>query len=314
MNASTTATTELVLTLIAYKRAEKLLTLLQSLDGFPASKIYIFCDGPRGSADEPDCRRTQEAAQAYAKDHPHVSLKVREKNLGLNENILQSITSVLERHSFTLILEEDVIPSPCLADFILHYEPLLRDRKEVFSINAHHPCEQLLEAPVFLSRRFFCWGWATWADRWNEVLPLLRGEAWPYEHYWEIPPELGSDLAWAHRQHRMGRRRITFARLLTLWTLKLNLLHFCPQSRLSKNIGLDGSGEHCMKNDTALTLTAPSQEAIRQEESLPPVLKPHALMEEDIRRFFTNRPRGVLRKRLHYHLVNWLRGLQPHHL
>lgn len=309
-----TPSSELALTIITYKRADKLRFLLQSLSSFPASKIYIFCDGPRGRSDLTECQGTQKVAQAYAKDHPSVCLEIREKNLGLNENIIQSITSVLQKHPFTLVLEEDVIPSPGLAAFIQHYEPLLRERTEVFSINAHHPCEQTLRDPVFLSRRFFCWGWATWADRWNAVLPHLRGDIWPYEHYWEIPAGLGSDLAWAHRQHRMGRRKITFARLLTLWTLKLNLLHFCPHSRLSKNIGLDGSGEHCTQNDTALALSPPAQEMVEQVKSLPRVLKPHALMEENIHRFFTNPPRGTWRKRVHYQLVRFVRGLQPHYL
>ena len=310
----TPAPAPIALTIIAYRRADKLHTLLQSLADFPASHVAIFCDGARGAADRADCLLTQEVARTHALLHPHVSVTVRESNLGLNENVIQSITTVLGSHPFTLVLEEDVIPTAGLAPFIQHYEPLLRQRTEVFSIAAYHPCAETIPQPGFLSRRFFCWGWATWANRWSAMLPLLRGTTWPYEHYWQVPDSIGSDLAWAHRRHRMGRRGITWARLLTLWTLRLGQLHFCPRTRLINNIGLDGSGEHCSGTDRALRLAAAAPGTEVPPGPLPDDLVPDPAITESIRRFFTNCPSGAWRKRLHYEIIRRSVGLRGHGL
>ncbi len=313
---TTTACPGLVVTIIAYKRAEKLRFLLDSLRQFPASQIHIFCDGARGPADSADCQATQEVAREHAKDRTDVHINIRESNLGLNENIIQSITSVLSRNPFTLVLEEDVIPEKGFAEFIFHFEPLLRERKEIFSISGYHPCNLQQNESAFLSRRFFCWGWATWADRWNTLLPLIRGNCWPYEHYWEIPPDIGTDFAWAHRQHRMGRRKLTWDRIVALWTLKLEMLHLCPCTRLTTNIGLDGSGENCTTSDPARRLFEHVDTPNSTTWALPQSLSSSTAIDAQICKFFTNSSRSRwdnIRKRLNYELAR-LRGLKVYEL
>jgi len=112
----------------------------------------------------------------------------------------------------------------------------------------------------------------------------------------------------------MGRRKITWDRLLTLWTLSLGLLHFCPPVRLAKNIGLDGSGENCTSSDRALLVSEGEGRAPDYVNALPVKLKPDPLMENTICRYFTNRTKSTWRKRINYQLVRFVKGLQSHHL
>lgn len=312
-----TPLTRIAVTILAYRRAEKLEQLRLALRSFPTAELFVFCDGARGAADENDCRQTQQVAQRFLEDHPGAKIVVRERNLGLNQNIVQGITTALSAVPFSVILEEDVIPQPGLFEYLAQAEAAYRDQHQVFSIAAFHPIASGEDpSKTFFSRRFFCWGWATWADRWQAILPQLRGSIWPYEHYWQIPSCMGTDCEWAHRQHRMGRKVLTWDRLLALWTLKKDLLHLCPSTRLTENIGLDGSGENCTADDPARRLFEPANSLDGAVWEFPKSIAPTEAMDEKIRAYFTNRPRGHwdrIRKRLNYELAR-MRGLKKYGL
>lgn len=312
-----TPLTRIAVTILAYRRAEKLEQLRQALRSFPTAELFVFCDGARGAADEQDCKDTQQVAQRFLEDHPDAKIVVRERNLGLNQNIVQGITTALSSVPFTVILEEDVIPQPGLFEYLAQAEAAYRNEPRVFSIAAFHPIASGDDPlATFFSRRFFCWGWATWADRWQSMLPLMQGTHWPYEHYWQIPPCMGTDCHWAHRQHRMGRKAMTWDRLLALWTLKHDLLHLCPSTRLTANIGLDGSGENCTSDDPARRLFGNANSFDGKVWKLPASLSSTPAMEAQIRAYFSNASRGrwdEIRKRLNYELAR-MRGLKKYGL
>jgi hypothetical protein len=307
----------IAVTILAYRRAEKLEQLRLALRSFPTAELFVFCDGARGIADENECRQTQQVAKRFLEDHPEAKIVVRERNWGLNQNIVQSITTALSTVPFTVVLEEDVIPQRGLFEYLAQAEIAYRDQHQVFSIAAFHPIVSD-EGPLttFFSRRFFCWGWATWADRWQAMLQMMQGNTWPYEHYWQIPSCMGTDCQWAHRQHRMGRKRLTWDRLLALWTLKHDLIHLCPSTRLTENIGLDGSGENCTASDPARRLFEPVHSFDGAVWEFQKSISPKEAMDEKIRIYFTDRHRGYwdsIRKRLNYELVR-MRGLKKYGL
>ncbi|MHB1077807.1 MAG: glycosyltransferase [Prosthecobacter sp.] len=307
----------IAVTILAYRRAEKLEQLRLALRSFPTAELFVFCDGARGESDAEACKETQQVAQRFLEDHPGAKIVVRERNLGLNQNIVQGITAALTEVPFTVVLEEDVIPQPGLFEYLAQAEAAYRTEARVFSIAAFHPIVSD-EGPLttFFSRRFFCWGWATWADRWQSMLPLLKGTTWPYEHYWQIPSCMGTDCQWAHRQHRMGRKVMTWDRLLALWTLKHDLLHLCPSTRLTANIGLDGSGENCTADDPAQRLFKSTNSLDGAVWEFPKNVSPTEAMDAKIREYFTNAPRGhwdEIRKRLNYELAR-MRGLKKYGL
>lgn len=309
--------TKIAVTILAYRRAEKLEQLRLALRSFPTAELFVFCDGARGAADAESCKETQQVAQRFLEDHPKAKIVVRERNLGLNQNIVQGITTALSEAPFTVVLEEDVIPQPGLFEYLAQAEAAYRNEPKVFSIAAFHPIASGADPlTTFFSQRFFCWGWATWADRWQSMLPLFRGTSWPYEHYWQIPPCMGTDCQWAHRQHRMGRKAMTWDRLLALWTLKHGLLHLCPSTRLTENIGLDGSGENCTADDPARRLFEHAHAFDVAVWKLPESIAPTQAMDEKISAYFTNRKRGHwdrIRKRLNYELAR-MRGLKEYRL
>ncbi|WP_461784782.1 hypothetical protein [Prosthecobacter sp.] len=307
----------LAVTVIAYRRADKLHLLLETLATYIDLHVHIFCDGARSETEQQECFEVQRIAKKFESKHRFFEVTIRDRNYGLNQNICKSITESLQDNAFTLVLEEDVIPTSEFLSFLKQAEPMHRNNPEVFSIAGYHPVNHekmdLTGNSAFFSRRFFCWGWATWADRWHALLPSLDGTSWPFEHYWQIPATTGSDLAWAHRRHRMGRKDLTWDRLICLWSLKLNLIHLCPPCPLTKNIGLDGSGENCALNDKATQIFVRSQMQSSLPVEYPGSLSTEARVDAEIAQFYTNRARGSMRKFLHYNILK-LFGLKSYKL
>lgn len=83
---------------------------------------------------------------------------------------------------------------------------------------------------------------------------------------------------------RMGRKAMTWDRLLALWTLKHDLLHLCPSTRLTANIGLDGSGENCTADDPAQRLFKSANSVDGAVWEFPKKLSPTEAMDEKIAR------------------------------
>ena len=308
---------KLAVTVIAYRRADKIRLLLETLATYTDLQVHIFCDGARDGTDQQECFEVQQTAKEFASKHRTFQVSIRDRNYGLNQNICQSITESLRDNNFTLILEEDVIPTSDFISFLKQAEPIYRNNTEVFSIAGYHPVHHekmdQIGNSAFFSRRFFCWGWATWADRWQALRPALEGTSWPYEHYWQIPSAVGSDLAWAHRRHRMGRKNLTWDRLICLWSLKLNLLHLCPPRPLTRNIGLDGTGENCAADDKAAHLFKRSDMQTSLPLKYPVSLSPDVKTNAQIAQFYTNPARGTFRKLLHYKILK-LCGLASYKL
>ncbi len=265
----------------SFRRPEKLRGVLEALraQAHRVPIVYHFCDGPRDAQDHAACDANRAVAREYGA-YLKSEYTLRETNLGLFRNLTTGIDAVLSRHEAVIVLEDDVVPSPDCLPFLTGCLDSFRARADVFGISAYHPLNPDTLPPSaangFLSPRFLCWGWATWADRWRLIRNDVLARTPPYAHYWNIPAWAGTDLRWALRDHRLGKRPITWAQLVALFCLHRNWLQVCPPHSLIENTGFDGSGENCPAAPTS-TRTA-SQPA-------PLVLPPATLApDEDLGR------------------------------
>jgi hypothetical protein len=95
---------------------------------------------------------------------------------------------------------------------------------------------------VILSKRFSCWGWGTWADRWNNINNKLEPFNNPYNDYSRVPDDAGFDLA-IMAKDLLNKPGSTWAVPVAITCLKLDLLHALTKYYLSQNIGIE-SGTH----------------------------------------------------------------------
>lgn len=179
----------------AYNRPEhlrKTLTWLGKNVLANQSMLYIFCDGAKKKEDLSDWKLKAfggyEAYLAKIADARSVAREVaivptfkevhvveREENLGLGTSVITGVTEIINKYGRAIVLEDDLETSPYFLSYMNqcldHYEA----RKSVFSISGlsrPHP-ERFYPKDypydVYVSLTHHPTGWATWADRWNQV-------------------------------------------------------------------------------------------------------------------------------------------------
>ena len=179
----------------AYNRADhlsKTLTWLGRNELANESVLYVFCDGPK-SENELGNERVRELGGydkylskikdarkivhelAIVPTFKEVHIIEREENFGLGKSIIFGVTEIINKHGSAIVLEDDLETSPYFLSYmnqcLEHYDA----RKSVFSISGlsrPHP-ERFYPADypydVYVSLTHHPTGWATWADRWNQV-------------------------------------------------------------------------------------------------------------------------------------------------
>jgi hypothetical protein len=191
-----------------------------------------------------ETRRIVRAASGFR------SIKVveRERNLGLARNVIQGVTEALAEADRVVVMEDDIeVQSDYLAFLnaaLDHYQ----DRTEVWSISGYmYPVvlDTTFRWDSLLYRRFSCWGWATWADRWSRVewgVPDRsdflgrRGLLRRMSEAANDLPEIMLDL--------IDRRNDSWSILFNYSQVRADGFSVHPVRTLARNTGFDGTGTH----------------------------------------------------------------------
>ncbi|MBC7893499.1 MAG: glycosyltransferase [Sphingobacteriaceae bacterium] len=281
------------LVLFCYNRPAHLRQTVESLRQNPIaadSRLYVFSDGPKTSADAPavaEVRSFLETLSGFAQ----VEVEVSTENRGLAQSVIRGVTRVLKRHGKAIVLEDDLRFSPDFLQFMNAALDTYAPRSDVFSVSGY--CYPIALPPdyrpdVLLLPRASSWGWGTWLDRWETVdwemtyfqklaekpaarAPLLRGGAdlWPM----------------LQKQHRG---------LISSWAVRWSYTHaahgaYCLHPAQSKvqNTGADGSGTHSgntRRYDVALS---------EKLTHLDPTIQPDPRLETALQAYF--RPSSLRR-------------------
>lgn len=212
--------------------------------GADKTTLYIFADGAQENATQEDLKRIEQV-RYLALEKPwcrEVFLTVREKNMALEDNVINGVTEIMSKHEKAIILEDDIITSTYFLNYCNDGLEMYRDDKRVFSINGfmvpidfQTPFETFL-CPVATSS----WGWATWADRWAlfETNPAA------------IQDMKGQKLL-EDRFNVGGMNKTYMLYYMNTWDIRWyytafirNGLGLFPTKSLTMNIGFDGSGTH----------------------------------------------------------------------
>jgi hypothetical protein len=89
-------------------------------------------------------------------------------NFGLSKNIIGGITDVLNAWKSVIVLEDDLIVSPNFLEYMNDALNYYENKKNVWHISGYTEyfgSDDLDKS--FFWRTMHCWGWATWADRWQ---------------------------------------------------------------------------------------------------------------------------------------------------
>lgn len=219
------------------------------------SHLTIFCDAARGPKDAEGCQRVVEVAH-NAVGFASVTVVQREANHGCAASVIRGTTEMFALHERLIVIEDDIITSPPTLAYLNQALEEYQRVPAVFSISAWAPPQRMLRVPdryrfnSYFIRRFHCWGWGSWRDRWACNDWSVPG----YTQYRDDAAmraahgEAGSDLPGMLDAQMAGR--------IDSWAIRAEYTRFrfggltlYPRVPLVRNIGMDGTGRHCGTHD-----------------------------------------------------------------
>jgi hypothetical protein len=154
--------------IVAYKRPDHLVNLLQTFSTSLIDKIYFFVDGPDENPDNVVNYTKVCSIVHNFKNANHIFLKINTVNLGCKESIESAIDWVLQSEKSVIVLEDDLIIDSNFLNFAT--KELLNNscEKSIFGIcGSDVTTINKKDAETYSSIHFSAWGWATWQDRWQ---------------------------------------------------------------------------------------------------------------------------------------------------
>ena len=161
--------------LFVYNRPYHTLRTLEALSQnklSERSKLYIYSDGPRKSAEKEEVLSINKVRELVKKHKwcGQVQVIERRQNLGLANNIIEGVTEIVNKYGKVVVLEDDIVTSPSFLTYINAALDMYQGLEEVMHISAYwFPTSSFRKLPDF----FFipaatCWGWGTWNSSWNK--------------------------------------------------------------------------------------------------------------------------------------------------
>lgn len=242
--------------LFVYNRPRHTLRTLEALaknELADQSKLYIYADGAKKNAWKEDLLKIKEVVEVVNSQLwcGQQELIKRDYNWGLADNIMDGVTSILNKYGKIIVLEDDIETSKGFLKFMNFGLDTYKLDHTVKSIAGYiEPVAHKFKHPFFLSKGT-SWGWATWKRTWDEI-------------EWDI-----NILSRKINQNSRLKKKINFGGYpydqmikeqlnckINSWAIRFytscalnNGLHLVPNITLVNNLGFDGSGEHCGLNN-----------------------------------------------------------------
>ena len=235
--------------LFVYNRPEHTRRCIESLLRNPLvseSNLFIYADGAK------DCMQ-QEAVNEVRnyirtlQGFKQITLIERSENWGLARNIIDGVTSQVNRYGKVIVLEDDLVVAPYFLTFMNEALEIYKDEPKVGHIQACDFTQDPSLPDTFLIKWTGSWGWATWDRAWKHFNPngqelLHELESRKLTHTFDFNGKYGFT--------RMLRRQIEGKN--NSWAIRWNASLFLKDilslnvgRSLVQNEGFDGSGTNC---------------------------------------------------------------------
>ena len=238
--------------LFTYNRLEetkKTIEALQKNHLASRSQLFIFSDGWKRKEDKDRIIQVRNYLDTV-NGFDNVTVIRSKKNNGLAESIIKGVTDILSKYDHVIVLEDDLITTPNFLDFMNQALAYYRDKDTVQSISGYSLKikSKPKDSDVYLHRRAYSWGWATWSNRWDTEIfdkDKIRLEV-------ENNPGILSDFRKTCGLDMDGMLLDSLNGKNDSWYVRWSLDHF-KNERLSvypvyskvSNIGFSDEGTHC---------------------------------------------------------------------
>lgn len=240
--------------LFVYNRpehTEQTVNALKLNNGASRTDLFVYSDAAKTPSQEDLVAETRCFVDQIS-GFKSVTVRKREENWGLAASIIDGVTSVIEEYGRAIVLEDDIVTSPAFLSFMNRALDFYVDKNKVWHISGwSYPVDFEEVGEAFLWRGMNCWGWATWADRWQyfEKDPEKILSEWSYEEKYRFDLD-GSGVFWRQVEANAKKRINTWAIFWYATIFRNDGLCINPSTSYVNNIGHDGTGENCGVDDS----------------------------------------------------------------
>ncbi|PMM04232.1 sugar transferase [Vibrio breoganii] len=210
------------------------------------SDLFIYSDAPKNVDTEAQVQEVRNYISSVA-GFRTIKIVERDINLGLAANIIDGVTEVVNQYGKIIVMEDDIVTSPAYLSFMNQALDLYEHDTKAWHISGwNYPIERDGLGDTFFWRVMNCWGWATWADRWQyfDKNPRRLIETWNKQKRFHFDLD-GSGIFWQQVTANASKEIDTWAIFWYASIYENSGLCLNPSHSFVKNIGNDGSGIHC---------------------------------------------------------------------
>lgn len=235
--------------LFVYNRPEHTRRCIESLlknSLASESNLFIYADGAKDSTQQEAVNEVRNYIQSI-QGFKQITLMERSENWGLARNIINGVTTQVNRYGKVIVLEDDLVVAPYFLQFMNEALEVYKDEPKVGHIQACDFTQDSSLPATFLIKWTGSWGWATWDRAWKHFNPngnelLQELEERKLTHVFDFNGKYGFT--------RMLRRQIEGKN--NSWAIRWNASLFLKDilslnvgRSLVQNEGFDGSGTNC---------------------------------------------------------------------
>lgn len=210
------------------------------------SELFIYSDAPKTENAILDVQAVRDYLYSI-NGFKNITIIEREENWGLAKNIIDGVTSIVNKYGKIIVLEDDIVTSKYFLKYMNDALKIYETESKVIMINGYlYPIDNKDLPETFFVKAGGCWGWATWADRWK--------------HFSREPQKIRDSFTDEdiYRFNFNGKTQDFFDQIIAncdgrlytwaiFWAVVIYRRGYSlfPALPLSKNIGHDSSGVHC---------------------------------------------------------------------
>ena len=210
------------------------------------SELFIYADGAKDASIQKEVNDVRDYLRTI-RGFKRVTLIEREKNWGLARNIIDGVTTQVNRYGRVIVLEDDLVVAPFFLQFMNDALETYKDEPKVGHIQACDFTQDPALPDTFLIKWTGSWGWATWSRAWKHFNPdgkaLLRElENRRLNYRFDFNGKYG--FTRMLRRQTQGKNNSWAIRWNASLFLK-DILSLNVGRSLVQNEGFDGSGTNC---------------------------------------------------------------------
>lgn len=227
------------------EHTKQTLAYLAANDLSSESDLIVYADAARNDKEVAAVNEVRQLVRS-AQGFRSVTVIERQTNYGLARNIIEGVGEVCQRYGRVIVLEDDLVTSPAFLTFMNQALDRYQSEKQVWHISGwNYPIDTEGLGDAFFVRVMNCWGWATWADRWEHFEKDTNKLIAEFDRAMVRKFDLeNSGVFWSQVLSNKKGLMNTWAIYWYAAIFKNNGLCLNPGLSFIDNIGLDGSGTH----------------------------------------------------------------------